>query len=137
MYNRLVSIPYIACRLYLGARSTNHPVSSLPQNSTQDAEDWLLVDRDTYMYMSQDVTHTKTMLHKLRRLLQDVSIATLLPPSGRQRNWKLRRSRQVVRCCLHSEHVSAYFLYEFRPNVLNKCLQKSQSPRQAELVAQF
>ena len=76
MYNRLVSIPYIACRLYLGARSTNHPVSSLPQNSTQDAEDWLLVDRDTYMYMSQDVTHTKTMLHKLRRLLQDVSIAT-------------------------------------------------------------
>ncbi|XP_037068530.1 uncharacterized protein LOC119089815 isoform X1 [Pollicipes pollicipes] len=41
------------------------------QSSTQDAEDWLLIDRDTYMYMAQDFTHTKTMLHKLRRVLQD------------------------------------------------------------------
>ena len=50
------------------------PINSpLRQNSAQDADDWLLIDRDTYMYMAQDFTHAKTMLHKLRRLLQDVS----------------------------------------------------------------
>ena len=57
------------------------------QNSAQDADDWLLIDRDTYMYMAQDFTHTKTMLHKLRRLLQDVSALTSGGGEGNCGEW--------------------------------------------------
>lgn len=38
--------------------------------SGQDEGEWMPVDRDTFMYTTQDFTRVKTMLHKLYRLLQ-------------------------------------------------------------------